>query len=125
MSIAIFGWYKKIETSSLPSRVKNNFIAVFTSWMLQRFKDKDYKEVIKMFVPQTEFEETKFYKDVVKIGEKRGEKRGEKIGERRGLEGQISLIEQLRAKGIMDEQLFMEFKAPLEKRMAVLTKRKV
>ena len=77
-------WYKNITKSSLPEEVKDSFEAVFTRWMQERFPKLSYEEVTKMFVELTPLEETRSYKELVAIGEKKGEKKGEKRGEKRG-----------------------------------------
>jgi len=58
--------------------------SVFSRWMQERFKNLSYEEVIKMFVELTPLENTRSYKELVAIGEKKGEKKGRKEGEKTG-----------------------------------------
>jgi len=68
----------------MPDPVKESLESVFSRWMQERFKNLSYEEVIKMFVELTPLENTRSYKELVAIGEKKGEKKGEKIGEKKG-----------------------------------------
>ena len=56
---------------------------VFTQWMQERFASLTYEEVIKMFAELTPLEQTRSYRELVAIGEKRGEKRGQDLATRR------------------------------------------
>jgi len=57
----------------MPDPVKENLESVFSRWMQERFKKLSYEEVIKMFVELTPLENTRSYKELVAIGEKKGE----------------------------------------------------
>ena len=76
-------WYQNIHNSFLPTEAKDGFEAVFTRWMQERFVNLSYKEITEMFVELTPLEQTRSYKELVSIGEKRGEKRGEERGKKK------------------------------------------
>jgi predicted transposase YdaD len=77
-------WYRNIQKSQLPAKVKESFEMVFTQWMQERFSNLTYMEVTKMFVPLTPLEETRSYKELVAIGKKEGIKLGKKDGRKEG-----------------------------------------
>ncbi len=62
--------------------MKKSLSAVFISWMLIRFKNKSYQEVLEMLTLTTPLEETKAYKELVAIGEKKGEEKGRREGKK-------------------------------------------
>jgi len=63
-------YYNQIQRCSISEDMKKSLSAVFISWMLIRFKDKSYQEVLKMLTLTTPLEETVAYKELVAIGEK-------------------------------------------------------
>jgi len=63
--------YDIIQKANYPEEVKDVFERVFLSWMMQRFSDKDYKEVAKMFELLTPLEETRGYKSYIEMLEER------------------------------------------------------
>jgi len=67
-------YYNQIQLCSVSEDMKKSLPAVFISWMLIRFKDKSYQEVLKMLTLTTPLEETVAYKELVAFGEKRGKK---------------------------------------------------
>jgi len=75
-------YYNQIQRCSISEDMKKSLSAVFISWMLIRFKDKSYQEVLKMLTLTTPLEETVAYKELVAIGRKEGEKTGEKKGKK-------------------------------------------
>ena len=62
----------------------------------------------------TPLEETRGYKDLIAIGEKRGEERGK-------IEGQLEMLKQLIQAGSIQEDLVKEQIADLEKELAKIT----
>ncbi len=70
-------YYNKIQQSSISETVKTSLSDIFISWMLIRFQDKSYQEVLKMLTLTTPLEETRAYKELVAIGEKKGEKKNQ------------------------------------------------
>jgi len=56
---------------------KENLMAVFESWLVQRFTDLSAKEIRAMFsLPATPVEETRFYREVIQEGIKKGRAEG-------------------------------------------------
>jgi len=75
-------YYNQIQRCSISEDMKKSLSAVFISWMLIRFKDKNYQEVLNMLTLTTPLEETVAYKELVAIGEKKGRKEGKKEGKK-------------------------------------------
>ena len=77
-------WYQNIKQSSYSEPEKEAMESVFIRWMQERFANKSYEEVTKMFVELTPLEETRSYKELVSLGEKKGRKEGIKEGRKEG-----------------------------------------
>jgi predicted transposase YdaD len=78
-----------------------------------------------MYEPLPPLEETLAYKNIFAKGEHAGEKRGEERGEKRGeIKGQIELAQKIHDQGIISEEQYLETVKPLEKRLAMITKRR-
>ncbi|KPA09443.1 hypothetical protein MHK_010359 [Candidatus Magnetomorum sp. HK-1] len=117
--------YQKIKKSRLPKDAKESIQNAFISWLTMRFKDLPYQEVIKMIASLPNFEQTRFFQDIVGIGEKRGETRGEKRGEKHGekkwIVKEINRFEKMRKKGDINDSLFKKLCDPLYKELDKVT----
>ena len=81
-----------------------------------------------MFALQGSLEDTVAYKELVGIGIARGKEIGKEIGEKRGKEigiakGKVETLEELRAEGIIPEELFQEWYKKYQARSAELLKK--
>ena len=122
-------FYQKINKSRLPKSAKENIQDAFISWLTVRFKKLPYKEVIKMIKDLPNFEQTRFFQDIVgigkkqgeKIGEKRGEKRGTKIGDKNRITKEIKRFKKMREEGDINDHLFKKLCDPLQKELNKLT----
>ena len=77
-------YYNRICKGAIPENVKNRLCDIFISWMLIRFKNRSYQEVLKMLTLNTPLEETVAYKELVAIGETKGIKKGRQEGRQEG-----------------------------------------
>ncbi len=60
-------WYSKLQQSTdLPDQMKETFSSVFINWMMERFKELNYREVMSMIESLTPIEETESYKGIAK-----------------------------------------------------------
>jgi predicted transposase YdaD len=132
-------YFRVIRQSSLTAACKGTLEEVFVSWLEQRFKYKDKKEIETMLLGELpDLEETASGKDLIRIGEERGEKRGlelgEERGEKRGLERAILALltaqhgtvpatvqEKITKLTLADAERMIEFLAP-GKSLAEVTK---
>ena len=73
-------YYNKIQESSISETMKESLSDVFLSWMLIRFENKNYQEVLKMLTLATPLEETRAYKELVAIGREEGKEEGRDEG---------------------------------------------
>jgi predicted transposase YdaD len=70
---------------------------VLIDWFIIRFSEKTPKEVLNMFALQGSLEDTVAYKELVGIGIAKGKEIG-----------RMEILEELRAEGIIPEELFQE-----------------
>ena len=77
-------YYNQIQNCSISEEMKKSLSDVFMSWMLIRFKDKKYQEVLEMLTLTTPLEETVAYKELVAIGRKEGKIEGKIEGKSEG-----------------------------------------
>ncbi len=62
-------WYSKLQQSTdLSDQMKDTFNSVFINWMMERFKNYSYEEVLAMVESLTPLEETRAYKELVSKG---------------------------------------------------------
>lgn len=113
-------WYRNIKKSDLDEHIRENLTEVFTRWMLERFKDMDYEEVIKMFVELTPLEETRAYKEIFGKGALEGEKRGETKGKLKAVKDEIERLSLMRSQNILTESIFELLVRPLKKELKYL-----
>jgi predicted transposase YdaD len=78
-------YFRQIKYSELDQPAKYALEEVFISWLEQRFREKNKKEIEAMLIGELpELEETQSGKDLIAIGEKRGEERGKREGKEEG-----------------------------------------
>ncbi|MBL0717037.1 MAG: DUF2887 domain-containing protein [Desulfosarcina sp.] len=73
-------YYNKIQKAAISDNRKKSLSNIFVSWLLIRFENKTYQEVLKMLTLTTPLEETRAYKELVAIGEKKGREEGKEEG---------------------------------------------
>jgi predicted transposase YdaD len=82
--------YRAIKYSELADACKRALEAVFVSWLEQRLKHKQKKEIEIMLLGELpDLEETQSGKDLIRIGEQRGLEKGREEGREEGLEKAI------------------------------------
>ncbi len=57
-------YYSKLKQTNLSNQVKEKFCSVFVNWLMERFKNLSYKEIITMIEKLTPIEETRAYKEI-------------------------------------------------------------
>jgi predicted transposase YdaD len=81
-------WYSKLNKANLPDKTKETFCSVFVNWLMERFKDYSYKEILAMVESLTPLEETRAYKELVAKGKEEGK-----------IEGKIEITKKMLQKG--------------------------
>ncbi len=80
-------WYSNLQQSSkLPEQMKETFNSVFINWMMERFKNYTFEEILAMVESLTPLEETRAYKELVEKGRKEGKEEGKEEGREEGRE---------------------------------------
>jgi len=126
-------WRQDIEQGGLHGKAKENFVAVFTRWMQERFSNLTYEEVVSMFAEITPLEDTVSYKEIFAKGEKEGKFEGKLEGKLEGkfegkLEGKTegryeTIMEEierlclLRAQNVLTDAIFKILSDPLKKEL--------
>jgi len=70
----------------------------------------------------TEFEQTRFYQDIYRTGEKKGKKEGKKEGKKAFIIEEIQRFNKMKEKGDLSESLFNTLCAPLRDELKKLKK---
>ena len=122
-------YYQTIKKSRLPEDAKEHIQNAFISWLTVRFKNLSYQEVIKMIANLPDFEQTRFFQDIVRIGEERGIERGIErgvehgvmLGDKKRITKEIKRFERMKKKGDLNDHLFNKLCDPLQKELDKLT----
>ena len=118
-------YYNQIQDSSLSSIMKESLSEIFINWLLIRFHNKRYQEILKMLTLTTSLEETVAYKELVAIGERKGLIEGERKGERKGLikgeKKEMKMLKRLKEEGNINEEIYQSLIIPIEKRIKELS----
>ena len=119
-------YYNQIQESNLTAAMKEKLSEIFISWLLIRFRDKKYQEILKMMTLTTPLEETVAYKELVAIGEKKGLIEGEKKGLIKGLikgeKKEIKMLKRMKEEGNINEEIYQSLIIPIEKRIKKLSR---
>jgi len=116
-------WRQDIEKEP-DTKARENFVAVFTRWMQERFSNLTYEEVISMFAEITPLEHTVSYKEIFAKGTNHGKTEGKTEGKQEGryetIREELERLRVLRSQNVLNESLFEILSGPLKKELQYL-----
>jgi len=78
--------HARIQQAPLPSRARTCLLDVFWSWLVLRFDELNYQEILEMFGNVRSLEQTRAYQDIIAMGRKEGMEEGMERGMEKGME---------------------------------------